>query len=104
MKIVKGETLKVIYFYIRSRNLVTNETEPADLTDCTIEVRYRIDGGGLKTIALEIVGEPTLGIVKLESDDTTWDAAGLAEGRIYITNGSKLGITPGKFQMEVVNP
>lgn len=100
--IVKGDSRKWVRFYLKSTNAVTGITTPTDLTGCTVEAKYKINGGTQKTETLSVVDDPTDGIVEFQSkiDGSSWDAAGTVEGRIYVSAGGRTGKS-WKFYLEV---
>jgi hypothetical protein len=104
-QIVKGEKLKRIRFRLTQVSATTGLPVALDLTDCTLQTKYKINGGTEKTQALTVVGAATDGEAEFqsESDGSSWDTAGIAAGRIYITSLTRVGIPPRKWQLEVVD-
>ena len=104
VKIVKGETLKRIRFRLTGIDPDTGQSAPLDISDCTLQARYSIDGEAVKTIALSIIGDANEGVAEFQSaaDGSSWDVIGTVEGRIYITSLTRIGITPRKWYAAVV--
>lgn len=102
--IVQGDTLKTVQFKIRTKNDITRHDEPFNLTNCTVQAKYAIGTGALKTKDLVVKSPVADGIVDLEPAADNWNAVGLAKGRIYITNLTGIGITPEEFVIDVVEP
>lgn len=89
-KVASGETLAKLRFYLTSTDVSGVET-PVDLTGCTLQAKYAINGGTTKTMNLSIVGLPTAGIAEGQSVTASWDTAGVAIGRVFITSGANVG-------------
>jgi hypothetical protein len=102
-KIVIGESLKRIRFRLTEVDPDTGRRVALDLTGCTLEAKYSIDGGTEKIETLSIVGDAANGEAEFQSaaDGSSWDAEGIVEGRVYITSVARIGITPRKWYAEV---
>jgi len=85
--IVQNDTRRPVVFRLKD-----TDGSPIDLTGESLEVKYRISKGALKTAALA-VPTPTNGYAKLMPAASNWDAAGVATGRVRITTGGKVGKT-----------
>jgi len=105
VQIVKGEKLKRIRFRLTRIDPDTSLEIPLDLTDCTLQAKYKINGGTEITETLTVVGVATDGEAEFQSkaDGSSWPTVGIVEGRVYITSATRLGIAPRKWQLEILD-